>query len=72
MNVMADFPEIPRLLTVAAAAGLPGVGRSTAYELIAAGELEVVHIRRCARVPVATIDAYVERLRVRAGVTAAS
>jgi excisionase family DNA binding protein len=69
---MADSTQLPRLLTVSAAARLLGVGRSTAYELIAAGELEVVHIGRSARVPVAAIDAYIEQLRARAGVTAAS
>ena len=69
---MADSTQLPRLLTVFVAARLLGVGRSTAYELIAAGELEVVHIGRSARVPVAAVDAYVERLRARAGVTAAS
>lgn len=72
VNVMADSLQLPRLLTIATAARLLGVGRSTAYELIAAGELEVVHIGRSARVPVAAIDAYIERLRARAGVTAAS
>jgi excisionase family DNA binding protein len=69
---MIDSSQLPRLLTVAAAARLLGVGRSTAYELIAARELEVVHIGRSARVPVAAIDAYIERLRARAGVTASS
>jgi len=53
----------PRLVTVAAAASLLGVGRSTAYELIADGELRVVHIRRSARVPVEEIDAFVARLQ---------
>lgn len=55
----------PRLLTVSDAARLLGIGRTTAYELIAAGELEVVHIGRSARVPTAEVDAFVERLRVR-------
>ena len=54
----------PRLLlTVREAAHALGVGRSTAYELISAGELEVVHIGRACRVPVAVVEAYVERLR---------
>ena len=54
----------PRLLlTVREAAHALGVGRSTAYELINAGELEVVHIGRACRVPVAVVEAYVERLR---------
>ena len=51
------------LLTVLEAAHALGVGRSTAYELINAGELEVVHIGRACRIPVAAVEAYVERLR---------
>jgi excisionase family DNA binding protein len=57
----------PRLVTVAVAAKLLGISRSTLYELIAAGEVEVVHIRRSARVAVADIDAYVDRLRAAGG-----
>ena len=72
VKVMVDSFQLPRLLTIATAARLLGIGRSTAYELIAAGELEVVHIGRSARVPLVAIDAYVERLRATAGVTAAS
>lgn len=34
----------PLLLTVVEAAAMLGVGRTTAYELIAAGQLQVVHI----------------------------
>lgn len=33
------------------------------FELIAAGELEAVHIGRCTRVPVDSVEAYVQRLR---------
>jgi excisionase family DNA binding protein len=51
------------LLTVREAAHALGVGRSTTYELIAAGELEVVHIGRACRVPVAVVEAYVDPLR---------
>jgi excisionase family DNA binding protein len=54
----------PRLLlTVREAAHALGMGRSTACELIHAVELEVVHIGRACRVPVAVVEAYVERLR---------
>lgn len=59
-------PALPLLLTVRQAAGLLSVGRSKAYELIAAGELEVVHIGRAARVPYAAAVQYVEQLRASA------
>jgi excisionase family DNA binding protein len=40
-----------------------GIGRSLAYELIAAGELEVVHVASVMRVPVEAVHAFVERRR---------
>ena len=55
----------PRLVTVVDAARLLGIGRSTLYELIAAGDIEVVHIRRSVRVPLKVVDAYIERLQKR-------
>jgi excisionase family DNA binding protein len=60
-SATASGPRL--LLTVREAAHALGVGRSTAYELVNAGELEVVHIGRACRVPVAVVEAYVERLR---------
>ena len=51
------------LVTVVEAARALGLGRSKTYELIATGELEVVHIGRAARVPVEAIDEFVQRLR---------
>lgn len=70
MTTVSD-PEVARrdiahqrsLLTVPQAAALLSIGRTMAYELIATGELEVVHIGRAARVPVAAIEDYVTRLR---------
>lgn len=57
---------LPRLLlTVPDAGRALAVGRSTVYELIAAGELETVHIGRACRVTVESIESYVERLRGR-------
>lgn len=53
----------PLLLTVVETTRLLGVGRSTAYELLASGELESVHIGRSRRVPVAAVENYVESLR---------
>jgi excisionase family DNA binding protein len=43
------------LLSVEQAAQALGIGRSTLYELIAAGEVETVHIGRSCRVP---LEAY--------------
>jgi excisionase family DNA binding protein len=51
------------LLTIPQAAQRLGVGRTTVYQLTNAGELEVVHIGRCARIPIASVDAFVERIR---------
>jgi excisionase family DNA binding protein len=54
------------LLTVRDAAERLGCGRTFVYELISAGELETVKLGRLRRVPVAALDAFVERLRVSA------
>jgi excisionase family DNA binding protein len=51
------------LLRVNDAAQLLAIGRTTMYGLIAAREIEVVHIGRCARVPVSELERYVERCR---------
>lgn len=51
------------LLSVTEAARALRLGRSKTYELIASGDLEVVHVGRCSRVPVDAIEAFVERLR---------
>ena len=50
---------LPLLLTIRDAARVLAVGRTTMYELIAAGAVEVVHIGRSARVPVAALEAFV-------------
>jgi excisionase family DNA binding protein len=50
------------LLTVVEAAAMLGVGRTTAYELIAGGELQLVHIGRSARVPLVAVHRYVDGL----------
>jgi excisionase family DNA binding protein len=52
----------PLLLTVVEAAAMLGVGRTTAYELIAGGKLQVVHIGRSARVPLVAVHRYVDGL----------
>jgi excisionase family DNA binding protein len=74
MDVQLAFAEVPDdhaafdrsrrlLVTVREAGNVLSIGRSTVYELIAAGELEVVHIGRSCRVPVAALELLVDRLR---------
>jgi len=58
-----DAPSVQLLLTIPDAARALSIGRSTFYELIADGTIEVVHIGRSARVPVAALADYVDRLR---------
>lgn len=58
-----DAGATPRLVTIVDAARLLGVGRTTIYDLIARGQLEVVHIGRAARIPTASVDRFVEELR---------
>lgn len=50
------------LLRVPEAAAMLGIGRTKAYELIARGELQVVHIDGAARVPSVAVHRYVEAL----------
>jgi excisionase family DNA binding protein len=51
------------LLTIPDAARRLGIGRSTLYELIAAGAIETVRIGRARRIPVTALAAFVESLR---------
>lgn len=50
------------LLAADEAAELLGVGSTTVYELLAAGQLESVRIGRSRRIPRAALVAYVDRL----------
>jgi excisionase family DNA binding protein len=53
----------PLLMTIAEVATALGVGRSTVYDLIARGQLEIVHIGRAARIPSGALDGLVRGLR---------
>ena len=53
----------PVLLTITEAATALAIGRTTVYELIGAGELEVVHIGRSSRVPAHAIHEFVAAKR---------
>ncbi|MGH8972791.1 MAG: helix-turn-helix domain-containing protein [Acidimicrobiia bacterium] len=55
--------DLVLLLSIQEAGRALGIGRSKMYELIAAGELETVHIGRAVRVPVDAIEEFVARLR---------
>ena len=55
---------VPLLLTIPQAAAVLAVGRTTVYELIAAGDLEAVNIGRSVRVPVEALRLFVDRQRV--------
>jgi excisionase family DNA binding protein len=56
-------PSRPLLLTVPEAAATLRISRAQAYNLIARGELESVHIGASRRVPAAALSAFVEQLR---------
>jgi excisionase family DNA binding protein len=63
VGVVADSEPAPLLLTIPEAGRLLGLGRTTMYELIGAGEVEVVHIGRAARIPFESVERFVDRLR---------
>jgi excisionase family DNA binding protein len=66
MNQIKNATDVaPVLLTVVGAARMLGIGRTTIYDLIARGQLDVVHIGRAARIPVASVDRFVDDLRGR-------
>jgi excisionase family DNA binding protein len=51
------------LLTVPEAARRLGIGRSLLYELLAADEVESIHVGRLRRIPADALVAYVDRQR---------
>ena len=67
MEVQVD--DEPILLTIPEAARKLGIGRTLVYELISAGDLEVVHIGRAARVPLEAVRQFVAALRAAAAVS---
>jgi len=56
---MTAITDRPLLLKVGQAAALLGIGRSTAYELIAEGQLPCVRIGSVMRVPRAALEAWI-------------
>jgi excisionase family DNA binding protein len=51
---------MPDLLTVEDVAKRLAVGRTTAFHLVASGQIKSVKIGKCRRVPEAAVDEYVE------------
>ncbi len=54
---------MPLLLTIPQAARVLAIGRTTVYELIKARDLEPVHIGRSTRIPVESLQDFVDRRR---------
>lgn len=59
----------PMLLTIPEAAETLRIGRTLVYELISAGELEIVHIGRASRVPLEALRDFVAARRAQAAVS---
>jgi excisionase family DNA binding protein len=63
LDLWVSDAAVPTLVTVKEAGRILSISRSTVYELIAAGRLEVVHIGRSVRVPLDALTTYVQTLR---------
>jgi excisionase family DNA binding protein len=61
-DVRADLREPDRLLTVAEAAAVLGLGRSKLYELMARGAIHSVKVDRCRRFRRSDLDRYIRSL----------
>lgn len=62
--MQTDADQVPLLLLrVPEAARALGIGRSMTYELISAGEIEVIHVGAVMRVPVDELTRFIERQR---------
>jgi excisionase family DNA binding protein len=59
----ASTVTMPLLLTVAQAAALLSISRTTLYELLAGGAIESIYIGRSRRVPVSALHDFVESQR---------
>ena len=58
-----QFPIL--LLRIDEAARRLGIARTLMYQLVQRGEVESVHVGRLHRIPVASLEEYVEDLRTR-------
>jgi excisionase family DNA binding protein len=59
-----DYEGGVLLLTMIEAARVLSIGRTTMYELVGAGAIDVVRIGRSVRVPVDALQAFVDQQRV--------
>ena len=57
----AEF--VPLTVRISTAVRMTGIGRSKLYELIAAGEIEIVKIGSVTLIPVASLQALISRHR---------
>jgi excisionase family DNA binding protein len=60
MERQQEAPTPRLLLRIPEAAKVLGLGRTKIYELIAAGELPVIHVGRAVRVSVTALQKWVE------------
>ncbi len=63
MSAPQDPPE-RLLLTIPELAAMTSLGRSTIYQLVAEGRIDIVHVGRAARVPYAEAVRFVQSLTV--------
>ncbi len=63
MNDATAPQETHGLVKIPEAADLLAVGRSTVYDLIAAGHLNTVHIGRAVRIPRSSRGSFIEQAR---------
>ncbi|WP_206685761.1 helix-turn-helix domain-containing protein [Kribbella qitaiheensis] len=66
MSVTEATSAAPLLLTVEQAAKRLGIGRTTFYALMTAGEIESVPLGRLRRIPAECLTEYIDRLRTTA------
>lgn len=58
---MGEGDGLRLLVTVQEAAAVLAIGRTTLYQLIADGQMSTVRIGRAVRIPVAELEAFVDR-----------
>lgn len=68
MRARLETNEVePVAVRIPQAAAMLGIGRSTLYLCIAAGEIETIKVGRSTLIPIASVKAFVEARRLCAG-----